>query len=120
MIQGLPVELIALAGLSAVLLLIGATAATKLLHICTPNRVLIFSGRSHKLPDGRERGFRVIFGGRGWRWPMLEQAQYMSLNVIVIPISIRNAYSKGGIPLSVDAIANIKVSSDPVLIGNAI
>ncbi|MBA3725618.1 MAG: flotillin family protein [Armatimonadetes bacterium] len=91
------------------------------LYICTPNQVLIFSGgQKHRLPDGSYRGFRVVFGGRGWRKPFFERVSRMSLNLMEVPIHIRGAYSKGGIPLIVEAIANIKISSDPVLIGNAI
>ena len=44
------------------------------------------------------------------------------MTLITLPIDIRvtNAYSKGGIPLDVHAVANIKVSSDEKIIGNAI
>lgn len=91
-----------------------------LLQICPPNEVLIFSGRKHRMADGSKRGFRVIFGGRAWRVPVIEKASRMSLNVMEVPISIRAAYSRGGIPLNVDAIANVKISSDPVVVGNAI
>ena len=44
----------------------------------------------------------------------------MQLSTIPIDIRVSNAYSKGGIPLQVHAIANIKVTSDPELVGNAI
>lgn len=44
----------------------------------------------------------------------------MRLNVMEIPIAIRNAYSKGGVPMNVDAIANVKISSEPARVGNAI
>jgi len=111
---------LAAAGIITVGLLIVLAAIKNLLYICTPNRVLIFSGKKHRLVDGTYRGFRVVFGGRGMRWPFLESVSSMSLNIIEVPIHIRGAYSKGGIPLSVEAIANIKISSDPVLIGNAI
>lgn len=92
----------------------------RFLYICPPNTVLIFSGRRHRMPDGSVRGFRVIFGGRGLRVPVFETVHKMGLNVMEVPIGVRGAYSKGGIPLNVDAIANIKISSDAVLIGNAI
>lgn len=90
------------------------------LYICPPNEVLIFSGRRHRLPDGSYRGFRVVFGGRGWKMPVRDKVDRMSLNVMEVPITIRNAYSSGGIPLNIDAIANVKISSDEVIIGNAI
>lgn len=92
----------------------------QILYIATPNEVLIFSGRKHRLPDGTVRGFRVVFGGRGYRFPFLEQVNKMSLNIMEVPIAIRGAYSKGGIPLNVDAIANVKISSDTRVVGNAI
>lgn len=91
-----------------------------LLHIAPPNEVLIFSGRRHRLPDGTVRGFRTVLGGRGWRVPFIEQVNRMSMNVMEVPIGIRAAYTKGGIPLHLDAIANVKISSDDRVIGNAI
>lgn len=108
------------AGIGAIGLLILFGFIKSFLHICPPNQVLIFSGRSNRLPDGTRRGFRVVFGGRGWRWPIIETVAQMSLNVMEVPIAVRGAYSSGGIALNVDAIANVKISSDPVLIGNAI
>jgi flotillin len=91
-----------------------------MLHICPPNEVLIFSGRRKKLSDGSSRGFRTVLGGRGVRIPIIETVSRMSVNIMEVPIAIRGAYSKGGIALNVDAIANVKISSDPVVIGNAI
>lgn len=72
------------------------------------------------MADGTLRGFRVVFGGRGWRVPIFEQVSRMSLNTMEVAIAIRNAYSQGGIPLNVDAIANVKISSDQGIVGNAI
>lgn len=92
----------------------------RFLYICPPNEVLIFSGRQYKMPDGTKRGFDVVFGGTGWRTPVVGKVDRMSLNTMEVPITVRNVYSKGGIPLHVDAMANIKISSDPKLVGNAI
>lgn len=91
-----------------------------LLYICPPNQVMIFSGFRHKMADGTSRGFRTVFGGRAWKKPFFEKVSRMSLNVMEVPISIRGAYSKGGIPLNVESIANVKISSDPNVVGNAI
>jgi flotillin len=90
------------------------------LFICPPNEVLIFSGKRVRLADGTTRGFRVVFGGRGWKMPIRDKVDRMSLNVMEVPIGIRNAYSQGGIPLNIDAIANVKISSDEMVVGNAI
>lgn len=96
------------------------TLVKSMLQICPPNEVLIFSGRKRRLSDGSQRGFRTVQGGRGFRWPIIETVSRMSMTLLEVPIAIRGAYSKGGIPLNVDAIANVKISSDPVVIGNAI
>jgi flotillin len=67
----------------------------------------------------------VVFGGRALRIPILEKIERMDMTTISVPMSVSGAYSKGsdstlGIPLSVHAVANIKVSSDPAVVGNAI
>ena len=112
---------LAIIGFVILAVLLGAIAWMRsLLLICPPNRVLVLSGRSHRLEDGSSRGFRVITGGRAWRTPLLEKAAFMGIDVMEIPIAINNAYSKGGIALNVEAIANVKVSSNPARIGNAI
>jgi flotillin len=114
----LGIALLSVAG--AVGLLVLFWFIQRFLFICPPNMVLIFSGRRHRMPDGSHRGFRVVFGGRGWRMPFFETVSRVSLSVMEVPIGVRSAYSKGGIALNVDAIANVKISSDPMIIGNAI
>jgi flotillin len=91
-----------------------------LLQICRPNEILIFSGRNRRTDDGRTVGYRVVFGGRGVRVPVLETVRRMDVSLISVPIAVQGAYSEGGIPLNVHAIANIKVSTDPRFVGNAI
>ena len=91
-----------------------------LLRICRPNEILIFSGRKHKLEDGRMVGYRIVFGGRGVRIPVVETVDRMDVSLISVPIAVQGAYSEGGIPLNVHAIANIKVSTDRRYVGNAI
>jgi flotillin len=93
---------------------------SRLLHVCKPNEVLIFSGRRRRTVDGRDVGFRVLSGGRALRIPLLERVDRMDMTLISVPMSVSGAYSEGGIPLTLSAIANVKVSSDPALIGNAI
>ncbi len=90
------------------------------LKICQPNEVLIFSGRNRVLTDGSKVGYRVIRGGRGFRIPIIEKVDRLALNTIPIDLTVSNAYSKGGIPLMVRAIANVKISSSEVELNNAV
>jgi flotillin len=90
------------------------------LKICQPNEVLIFSGRNRRLSDGAMVGYRVIRGGRGFRIPIIEMVDRLLLNTIPIDLTVTNAYSKGGIPLTVRAIANVKIASTESELNNAV
>lgn len=101
-------------------LLITIWVVKSFVHICKPNEVLIFSGRKRIAEDGREVGFRVVQGGRALRIPIIETVERMDMSIISVQMGVQGAYSEGGIPLSMHAIANIKLSSDPRYLGNAI
>jgi flotillin len=105
--------------LAAVLLLIVATVRS-LIIICPPNRVAVISGRNRQLSDGRTVGYRAIRGGRTLRVPLLERVSWMELNTIPIEVGVSNAYSRGAIPLNVQGIANVKVSSVEGLLQNSV
>ncbi|MFT6160391.1 MAG: flotillin [Myxococcota bacterium] len=104
----------------AVVAIVGLMGLKMLTHICKPNEVLIFSGRKYTMPDGTNVGYKVIHGGVGIQIPVFEKVDRMDLTTIPIEIAVSNAYSGGGIPLAVHAIANVKVNSDPRFIRNAI
>lgn len=99
--------------------LLGAGVIKRLIYICAPNEVLIFSG-SRRMDNGRSYGYRLIKGGRGVRVPLMERVDRMDLTNMAIDIQAVNAYSKGGIPLTVQGVANVKVAGHEPLIHNAI
>src|SRR5687767_9864843 len=115
------VILISLAALAAaffaILWIVG-----RLIYICPPNEVLIFSGghRTISDEDGRLVGYRVIQGGRGIRLPLFERVDRMDLSNMIIDLRVAGAYSKGGIPLNVQGVANVKISSQKSQLANAI
>jgi flotillin len=111
-----------------VLVLVGALAlaalvmiiiVTRLIYICAPNEVLIFSG-TRRAVGNRQVGYRLVQGGRGIRIPMLERVDRMDLTNMIIDLRVQGAYSKGGIPLNVEGVANLKVAGSEPVIGNAI
>lgn len=79
-----------------------------------PNTAAIFSGRKRKLPDGRVVGYRMVKGGAALRIPVLEKVDYLALNLITIPLEIRRAYTLKGVPVSVKAVANVKIKGDDI------
>jgi flotillin len=78
----------------------------------SPNSVAVLSGRKRKLGDGRLVGYRMVRGGAALRIPLLEKVDYLSLNVMTIPLEIKRAYTGRGVPVSVKAVANVKIRSD--------
>lgn len=90
------------------------------LFICRPNELLIVSGRKQQLPDGTRKDFSVVQAGRVWRWPFLERVNRMDMRTIPVALEVKNAYSKGNVPLTVHAVANVKITNDPVFVNNAV
>lgn len=78
----------------------------------SPNAVAVLSGRKRKLADGRTVGYRMVRGGAALRIPLLEKVEYLHLNVMTIPLEIRRAYTLKGVPVSVKAVANVKIRGD--------
>jgi flotillin len=93
--------------------------AGNLLYICEPNEVLIFSGRRRQTPQGPV-GYRIIKGGRGWRVPLFERVDRLDLTNMIIEVEVHGAYSKGGIPLNVQGVANIKIAGHEPVLGAAV
>ena len=86
-----------------VALIVIAAIISRIIYICPPNEVLIFSGGHRRIPGSDERvvGYRVVQGGRGIRIPLIEIVDRMDLTNMAIELRVTGAYSKGGIPLSV-------------------
>jgi flotillin len=112
--------IIVLGAVGLVLVFTVVSFVSRFLLICPPNEVIVLSGRKRRLPDGSEVGYRIIRGGRAFRVPIMERAARLSLETIPLNLTVQNAYSAGGIPLRVDAVANVKIASSEPLLGNAV
>ncbi len=108
------------AGLIVLAMIVVTVAIKTFIVICPPNQIAVITGRTREMPDGTQIGYRVLRGGRTLHWPIIEKVQYMDLNTIAIEVSVQNAYSKGAIPLNVQGIANVKLSSREGLLENSV
>ncbi|HUE83621.1 MAG TPA: SPFH domain-containing protein [Pyrinomonadaceae bacterium] len=77
-----------------------------------PNLAAVISGRSRKLSDGTVVGYRLVRGGATLILPFLEKVDYLSLNVLTVPLATSRAYTVQGVPVSVKAVANVKIKGD--------
>jgi flotillin len=91
-----------------------------LIVICQPNEMVVITGRKRLTADGRRAGYRLLHGGRTLRVPIVERVSRIDLTTLPIEVVVRNAYSKGGIPLIVHGIANVKLSARDPIAHNAV
>ncbi|HET9317718.1 MAG TPA: SPFH domain-containing protein [Vicinamibacteria bacterium] len=113
-----PTLLLVLATLVVVALVL-SVVIKRLLYVSAPNEALILSGRVRHVGQ-REVGYRVVRGGRALRMPLFELIDSVDLTNIAIDIEVKGAYSKGGIPLNVHGVANVKLPGEEPLLNNAI
>lgn len=113
-------EIILVLALTAVVV-VGFVVYTlkNLLLVSSPSEALILSGGRHAA-DGRTLGYRSIRGGRVVRVPLLENVDRMDLSNIPVEIMVRGAYSRGGIPLNVQGVAQIKLPSTEPMLSSAV
>jgi flotillin len=97
---------------TVVVILAAALTVRSLIVIVPPNKAAIITGRRSTIGEA-ERSYRCLRGGRALRIPIIEKVDYISLATIPLEVTVQNAYSKGNIPLSVQAVANIKIAWDP-------
>ncbi len=105
---------IALIAIIALLVIVVLVVAANYIEICQPNEVLVFSGGIGG------KGYDVIHSGQKVRIPLMHKVDRVDVTNMVIDINVTNAYSKGGIPLSIKGIANVKIGSHAPYIDNAV
>jgi len=91
----------------------------RLLWVSTPNEALIFSGATRQLGP-RTVGYRFVRGGRSLRRPFIERVDVMDLSMFTVMVHVTGAFSKGGIPLTIQGVANVKLPGDEPLLSNAV
>jgi flotillin len=87
-----------------------------------PNEVLLVSGRKYSYTDHdgsrKQRGFKIVRGGT-FVWPVIEKFDRLSLELLTLDIITPEFYTKRGVPVKVDGVAQIKVKSDDISVATA-
>jgi flotillin len=96
-------------GVAGAALLVLLVTLKHFIVLVRPNMVAVITGR-----DGdEEKKYRFVSGGRTFRVPLIQDVSYLPLMTMSIPVDVKDAPSKGYIPLHVRAIANVKIASTP-------
>jgi flotillin len=98
--------------LTAFVALVVVMTATRNYIKVPPNKVAVFYGRKHVMPDGRVIGFRLVTGGARLKWPVIEDVTYMDLMVFPIDLDVKDVPNKDGVLVSVQGVANVKIRND--------
>lgn len=106
------------AGAVVVVLLLAIMTIQRLIVIVPPNAAAVITGRRRAITDGSTVGYRSVIGGRTLRLPIVEKVDHLPLETVKLEVNVRNAFSRGGIPLNVDAVANVKIASEPESVFN--
>ena len=78
--------------------------------LCQPNELVVITGRQRKLADGTRVGYRVLRGGRGFKWPLVESMARLPLTSLPVELFIEKAMSQGMIPVTIEAKATVKLA----------
>ncbi len=90
---------------------------SKLMVVGNPSELLIISGKR----SSSGQGYRTLIGGRTMVIPIIERVSRLSLRNMQVGLEVK-AQAGGGtmIPVTITGVANVKISSDPDIRGNAI
>jgi flotillin len=85
-----------------------------------PNEVLVISGRQRRNPQtGEKEPYRIVKGGRAFIWPILERVDRIMLEIMTIEVTTEKVYTKQGVAITLEGVAQIKIASDDVSIRTA-
>ncbi|MFW5968474.1 MAG: flotillin family protein [Persicimonas sp.] len=104
----------AVVGIIGLLIVFGAISISNLLEICEPNEILVFSGKK------TDKGFEIVHSGKKLRIPLIHRVDRLDVTNMVIELNVTNAYSRGGIPLNIKGVANVKIASHAPMNANAV
>src|SRR5271154_6128094 len=94
-----------IAGLTVLGLLLIMAVLAKLFRKAGPHEALIIYGL---------RGTRIVKGGGTIIYPMIEQCRELSLELMSFDVAPQQSlYTKQGVAVTIEAVAQIKVKSDP-------
>lgn len=75
-------------------------------YTCGPNECIVLSGVFH------DKKPKTIVGGRCFKWPWIQQIQRLSLNTMTLNISSPNVYTKLGVAVNVNGVAQVKIAGN--------
>ena len=108
--EGIGMLPVYIGGVVILVIAVMAIAASYYVRV-PPNQVAVVFGRRSRDVQGHLTGFRLVQGGGFINWPIIISVEWLSLEVMPIPVESTAAVTIDGVPVRVDALANIKIGS---------
>jgi flotillin len=104
MLEGISMQVWVIAGIAVTVVIALVLVITRMYRIAGPNQALVVTGY---------RGTRIVNGGGTVVMPLIEESQVLSLELMSFDVAPQqDLYTKQGVAVSVEAVAQIKVKSD--------
>jgi len=104
----------------AVCLTIMLLVLKRCLIVVAPNELVVLAGRRYRGLDGRTVGFRVLFGGRALRIPIIERAFRLAVGPFPAEIQVNDAFTRDNARLRIEGRMQVGISRDPIRVLNAV
>jgi flotillin len=104
MLEGISMQVWVLSGMAVTVVIGLLLVITRMYRIAGPNQALVVTGF---------RGTRIVNGGGTVVMPLIEESQVLSLELMSFDVAPQqDLYTKQGVAVTVEAVAQIKVKSD--------
>ena len=92
-----------------------------LIRVCPSNHILVVTGGTETVVEGKKYGFRLQKGGWTFVIPFIQSVQFLDITIIPINVQVDNVNSANGITVGSDATACVCIDDmDKVLLYSAV
>ena len=86
---------------------------------CSPDQIMVISGRVGKGRNGEARSSMCMHGGAKFIMPIIQEVHFLDLTPFAINIDLKNALSRQNIRVSVPATFTVGISTEDAVMKNA-
>ena len=107
--------------LAIIIFLILIAVLRTLIRVCPSNHILVVTGGTETVVEGKKYGFRLQKGGWTFVVPFVQSVQFLDITIIPINVQVDNVNSANGITVGSDATACVCIDdTDKVLLYSAV
>ncbi len=107
--------------LAVIIFLVLIAILRSLIRVCPSNHILVVTGGTATVVEGKKYGFRLQKGGWTFVMPFIQSVQFIDITIIPINVQVDNVNSANGITVGSDATACVCIDDmDEALLYSAV